>query len=65
MNSNMGPLQAIWLALITLASTLIAIMAGAVIRFVGADLPTALGVGGAAFLGVVSLGLAVRRFLAG
>ena len=65
MNTDTQTLLGVWLALIILGGAIAAIVAGVVIRFVGADLPTTLGAAGATFLGGTGLGLAARKFLAG
>ncbi|WP_105972300.1 hypothetical protein [Streptomyces geranii] len=57
-------LRAVWLAVIWLAGAVAAVAAFTLFQAVGSDLPTALGAGGAAFLGLGTLGLAAHRFLA-
>jgi hypothetical protein len=63
MDGNPNSTRTIWLALIVIASGLVACVTGVVIRYVGADLPTTMTVVGGAFLASVSLGLAMARFL--
>jgi hypothetical protein len=63
LNGNRGSQRGVWLAIILLASLCVAVTAGVVFGALGAQPPAALGVGGAAFMGAVSLGLAAHRFL--
>ena len=63
MNGNNPSLRGIWLAIILLASVGGAAVAGGLFHMAGAALPAVMGAGGAAFMGMVSLGLAAYRFM--
>ncbi|MFJ4034335.1 hypothetical protein [Streptomyces griseoluteus] len=63
MNGNNASNRGVWLAIILLASLCVAVTAGAIFYLLGAQPAAALGVGGAAFMGSTSLGLAAHRFL--
>ncbi|MFF4210695.1 hypothetical protein ACFYZE_15335 [Streptomyces sp. NPDC001796] len=63
MNGNNPSQRGIWLAIILLASLGVAAVAGALFHMAGAALPAVMGAGGAAFMGVASLGLAAHRFM--
>jgi hypothetical protein len=55
--------RGIWVAIIVLAGMVAAIFAGVACHMAGAALLGELGGGGGVFLGVVTLGLTVLRFL--
>jgi hypothetical protein len=56
-------LRGVWLAIIVLASLMVASAVALVLLATGADLAKVLGMSGAAFLGSATLGIAARRFL--
>jgi hypothetical protein len=55
--------RGVWLAIILLASLGVSAVAGALFHLAGAAAPAVMGVSGAAFMGVASLGLAAHRFM--
>jgi hypothetical protein len=65
MNSDTDALRGLWLAIILLTATLVAVLSAATFLLAGAEVDTALGAAGASFIGVTTLGISVRRFLAG
>ncbi len=62
-NGNNPSQRGIWLAIILLVSAGGAAFAGGLFHMAGAALPAAMGAGGAAFMGMASLGLATHRFM--
>ncbi|CBG72209.1 putative membrane protein [Streptomyces scabiei 87.22] len=65
MEGNDRAFRGIWLALILLGSLVCAGLAAVVVRAAGGEMVTVLTTGGGAFLGLATLGLAARVFLAG
>jgi hypothetical protein len=65
MDSNPDALRGLWLAIILLTATLVAVVSAAAFLLAGAEVDTVLGAAGASFIGVTTLGISVHRFLAG
>jgi hypothetical protein len=63
-DNNSVAFRGIWLAIIVLGALFIAAVTGAVFYAAGAPLPTTIGAAGGAFLGAVTLGVRVWKFLA-
>ena len=53
----------LWLAVILLTGIVAAVLGGTAFWLVGGDVAAALATGGGTFLGVTSLGMAMRKFL--
>jgi hypothetical protein len=62
-NIGVAALRGLWLAVILLAGLVAAVLSGAVFWLAGTDVAAALAAGGATFIGVTSLGMAMRRFI--
>jgi hypothetical protein len=56
-------LRALWLAILVLASVVVAMIAGVLFYLAGAGIREAITAAGAAFAGVMTLGLAIWRCL--
>ncbi|MGW1669391.1 hypothetical protein [Streptomyces sp. NPDC002324] len=65
MEGNDRAFRGIWLALILLGALVGAVLAAGAVRAVGGEMVVVLATGGGAFLGLATLGLAARGFLAG
>jgi len=65
MNPNTDALRGLWLAIILLTATLAAVVSAAAFLLAGAEIDASLGAAGASFLGVTTLAISARRFLAG
>ncbi|MET7346419.1 hypothetical protein [Streptomyces mirabilis] len=63
MSDEGGSLKGIWLAIIVLSALLGAGVAAAVFSLAGAGVTASLAAGGATFLGLATLGIAVRKYL--
>lgn len=61
-NSKMA-FRGIWLAIIVLTAAIAGALAGVVFYATRALLPTVIGVAGAVFVGVVSIGMSAWKFL--
>jgi hypothetical protein len=64
-NTGAAALRGLWLAVILLAGLVAAVLSGVIFWLVGAGLAAALAAGGATFVGVASLGIAMRKFIVG
>jgi membrane protein YdbS with pleckstrin-like domain len=65
MQNNVITVRGLWLAVILLTGLVAAVLAAAAFWLVKADPAAVFTAGGATFLGVSSLGMAMRRFLTG
>jgi hypothetical protein len=55
--------RALWVVIITLVGALSAVLGAVLLRAAGADLPTSVGGGGAAFTCMVTVGLKILQIL--
>lgn len=55
--------RGVWLAIIVLTAVVVSVAAGVVFYAIRASLPTVIGAAGAVFVGVVSVGVNVWKFL--
>jgi hypothetical protein len=55
--------RGVWLAIIVLTAVIVSAVAGVVFYAIGTPLPTVIGAAGAVFVGVVSIGMNVWKFL--
>jgi hypothetical protein len=63
-NHNSVAFRGIWLAIIVLSGVFTGVVTGMVFYVAGAQLPTAMGAAGGGFVGAITLGLTVWKFLA-
>jgi hypothetical protein len=63
-NHNSVAFRGIWLAIIVLSGLFTGVVTGMVFYVAGAQLPTAIGAAGGGFVGALTLGLTVWKFLA-
>jgi hypothetical protein len=65
MENNGTAVRGLWLAVILLTGVVAAVLAGAVFWLAKSDLAAVFTASGATFIGITSLGMAMRRFLTG
>lgn len=63
-NRNSVAFRGIWLAIIVLSGLFTGVVTGVVFYVIGAQLPMAIGAAGGGFVGAITLGLTVWKFLA-
>lgn len=65
MGNSRTAFRGVWLAIIMLTAVIVSAGAGVVFYVIGASLPAVIGTVGAVFVGVVSVGVNVWKFLTG